>query len=107
MIECIHPLCGRKAFLMVFSSCLSDTLVCCPLVSPCLLSRYLLSDLQTQVTLRSSRTSETRDCQSGFNLLNALESGFHGDSGPGDIALHVSEHIARLVILNDGEFSRG
>ena len=42
-----------------------------------------------------------------FNLLNALESGFHGHSGSGDIALHVSEHIARLVPLNDGEFSRG
>ena len=54
-----------------------------------------------------SGPSETRDCQSGFNLLNALESGFHGHSGSGDIALHVSEHIARLVPLNDGEFSRG
>ena len=54
-----------------------------------------------------SAPSETRDCQSGFNLLNALESGFHGHSGSGDIALHVSEHIARLVPLNNGEFSRG
>ena len=54
-----------------------------------------------------SGPSETRDCQSGFNLLNALESGFHSHSGSGHIALHVSEHIARLVPLNDGEFSRG
>jgi hypothetical protein len=42
-----------------------------------------------------------------FNLLNALESGFHGHSGSGDIALHVSEQIARLVPLINGEFSRG
>jgi hypothetical protein len=42
-----------------------------------------------------------------FNLLNALESGFHGHSGSGDIALHVTEQIARLVPLIDGEFSRG
>jgi len=54
-----------------------------------------------------SASSETRDCQSGFNLLNALESGFHGHSGSDDIALHVSEQIARLVPLIDGEFSRG
>jgi hypothetical protein len=54
-----------------------------------------------------SAQSETRDCQSGFNLLNALESGFHSHSGSGDIALHVSEQIARLVPLIDGEFSRG
>ncbi len=41
-----------------------------------------------------SALSETRDCQSGFNLLNFLESGFHGYSGSGDIALHVTEQIA-------------
>jgi hypothetical protein len=51
--------------------------------------------------------SETRDCQSGFDLLNALESGIHGHSGSSDLALHVSEQIARLVELIDGEFSRG
>ena len=66
------------------------------------------SDLQTQVTLRSSSApGETRDCQSGFNSLNALESGFHGHSGSGDFALYVSEQIARLVVLIDGEFSHG
>ena len=54
-----------------------------------------------------SMPSETRDCQSGFNLLNALESGFHGNSGSGEIALDVTEQIARLVPLIDGEFSRG
>jgi hypothetical protein len=51
--------------------------------------------------------SETRDCQSGFNLFYFLESGFHGHSGSDDFTLHVSEQIARLVILIDGEFSRG
>ena len=53
-----------------------------------------------------SAPSETRDCQSGFYLLNALESGFHGDSRADDLALHVSKQIARLVPLIDGEFSR-
>jgi hypothetical protein len=51
--------------------------------------------------------SETRDCQSGFNSLNALESGVHRHSGSCDIALKVSEQITRLVPLVDGEFSRG
>ena len=51
-----------------------------------------------------STPSETRDCESRFNLLNALESGFHGHSGSDDIALHVTEQIARLVPLIDGEF---
>src|SRR5580658_8371941 len=50
--------------------------------------------------------SETRDCQSGISLLNFLESGFHGHSGSGEIALHMGEQIAVLVILIDGEFSR-
>jgi len=54
-----------------------------------------------------SAPDETCDCQSGFNLLNALESGFHGHSGSDDFTLHVSEQIARLVVLIDGEFSRG
>ena len=54
-----------------------------------------------------SAPSVTRDCQSGLTLLDALESGVHGHSGSGDIALHVSQQIARLVILIDGEFSRG
>jgi hypothetical protein len=65
------------------------------------------SDRQTQVPLRSSQPSETHVCQSGFNLLHALESGFHGHSGSADIALKVSEQITRLVPLIDGEFSRG
>jgi len=50
---------------------------------------------------------ETRDCQSGFYLLNFLESGVHGHSGSNDIALNVREQIAGLVPLIDGEFSRG
>ena len=51
--------------------------------------------------------SKTRDCQSGFSLLNFLESGFHGHPGSDDFALDVSEQVAPLVILIDGEFSRG
>ena len=50
--------------------------------------------------------SVTRDCQSRFNLFNGLESGFHGHSGSGDFALHVSEQIARLVPLLEGESSQ-
>ena len=65
-------------------------------------------DLQTQVTLRSSqRRARPAIANQGFNLLHFLVSGFHGHPGSGDIALYVSEHIARLVPLNDGEFSRG
>src|ERR1700691_1021251 len=54
-----------------------------------------------------SAPSETRDCQSGFNLLNAFESGVHGHSGSDHLALHMSEQISRLVILVNREFSRG
>jgi hypothetical protein len=53
------------------------------------------------------RAPPAEPIQSGFNLLNALESGFHGHSGSDEFALHVTEQIARLVPLIDGEFSRG
>src|ERR1700677_887466 len=54
-----------------------------------------------------SDKSETRDRQSGSNLLNFLEAGVDGHSGPGDVALDVSEHRARFVVLINRECSRG
>ncbi len=48
-----------------------------------------------------------RECQPGFDLLNALETGVHGHSGPDDIALDVSERVARFIVLIDGESSQG
>ena len=64
-------------------------------------------ELQTQVALRCiQRRAGPAFVNPDLRLLNALKSGFHRHSGSGYIAVHVREHIAGLVILNNGEFSR-